>query len=232
MKKFSDNFMKNIYILPLILFISFSNIVFGGECIDGEEVELWGKCYNIDETMELDLNGKYTWGTEIKGKIPVEIGDLTNLTHIDLRFQQLTGEIPPEIGNLKKLKSLSLSNNQFTGSIPREIGNLTNLIYLYLSSNKLSGKIPSEIGNLKNLKVLSLSDNQLTGSIPPEIEKLTNIKYLSIKDNQLTGEIPEGICDLNKDGPYTLKINNNQFCPPFPSCIGDNVGKQDTSDCN
>ena len=27
----------------------------GWGCIDGVEVELWGECYNIEETTELDL---------------------------------------------------------------------------------------------------------------------------------------------------------------------------------
>jgi hypothetical protein len=29
-----------------------------------------------------------------------------------------------------------------------------------------------------------------------------------------------------------FKISNNQLCPPYPSCIEDYVGEQDTSDCD
>jgi len=59
--------------------------------------------------------------------------------------------------------------------------------------------------------------------------------YLSY--NELTGEIPESICDLNIDldgicwGLNCFNISNNQLCPPYPSCIEDYVGDQDTSDC-
>ena len=60
--------MKNIYILPLILFITFSNVVFGGEYTDGEGVWLWGKYYNISSTYSF----------------------------INTNNQLLTGEIPPE----------------------------------------------------------------------------------------------------------------------------------------
>jgi hypothetical protein len=52
--------------------------------------------------------------------------------------------------------------------------------------------------------------------------------------NQLTGEIPESICDLNINwnNYNTFNISNNQLCPPYPSCIEDYVGEQDTTNCN
>jgi Leucine-rich repeat (LRR) protein len=195
---------------------------------------------------------------QLTGEIPPEIGNLTNLTFLSLGGNQLTGEIHSEIGNLTNLTSLSLSENQLTGSIPSEIGNLTNLIGLYLGSNQLTGSIPSEIGNLTNLFSLDLRDNQLTGSIlseignltnleflhlssnqltgpiPPEIGNLTNLTYLWLNDNQLTGLIPESICDLDINWSSSIRFNisNNQLCPPYPSCIEDYVGEQDTSGCD
>jgi len=110
---------------------------------------------------------------------------------------------------------------------------LTNLIYLYLNNNPLTDSIPSEIGNLTNLIDLSLSNNQLTGSIPPEIGNLTNLYRLYLDNNQLTGEIPERICDLNINwgNSYHFRIYNNQLCPPYPSCVENHVGEQETSDC-
>ena len=56
--------------------------------------------------------------------------------------------IPVVIGNLTNLTWLNLYNNQLTGEIPSEIGNLTNLTYLYLNHNQLSGVIPEEICNI------------------------------------------------------------------------------------
>jgi hypothetical protein len=109
---------------------------------------------------------------------------------------------------------------------------------LYLDENQLAGTIPSEISNLTNLERLYLHNNQLTGSIPPEIGNLTNLERLSLHVNQLSGEIPEGICELTNlnwspefiDWDYSY-IYNNQLCPPYPSCIEDYVGEQDTTNC-
>jgi Leucine-rich repeat (LRR) protein len=125
---------------------------------------------------------------------------------------------------------LGLNGDDLTGSIPPEIGNLTNLTWLDLANCQLTGSIPSEICNLTNMTHLGLFGNQLTGEIPPEIGNMTNLTGLDLKMNQLTGEIPETICDLILDWEWSA-IHNNQLCPPYPSCVEDYVGEQDTSDC-
>jgi len=67
---------------------------------------------------------------------------------------------------------------------------------------------------------------------------LTNLSRLFLNNNQLSGEIPETICDLYIEfgeedlwGNNYFDISNNQLCPPYPECIEDYVGTQDTSDC-
>ena len=136
-----------------------------------------------------------------------------------------------EVYSVETTTYLRLDYNQLTGSIPSEIGNLTNLTYLDLLSNQLTGSIPSEIGNLTNLVWLSLNHNQLTGSIPVEIGYLSNVYKAYLNDNQLTGLIPDIICGLDMN-PFHFYIYNNQLCPPYPSCIEEYVGVQDTSDCD
>ena len=208
-----------------------------------------------------NLNALHLPGNEFTGSIQSEIGNLTNLTYLNLSTNQLTGYIPAEIGNLTNLENLFLDWNQFTGSIPSEIGNLTNLEdlnfgendltgpipqdigiltnlkYLNIGENELTGEIPPEIGNLTNLESIHLFQNQLSGEIPSEIENLTNLIYLNIGENELTGEIPEGICALNinwssvDSSNVSFNISNNQLCPPYPECVEDYVGEQDTSNC-
>ena len=223
------------------------------ECDENGEVVLWGQNYSVENTFNLNLSNSGLTGAippgigclsnlqklelqnnQLTGSIPSEIGNLTNLTYLDLLSNQLTGSIPSEIGNLTNLTYLRLDYNQLTGSIPPEIGNLTNLEYVSLTDNQLTGSIPPEIGNMTNLEWLDLTNNQLTGSIPSKIGNLTNLTGLNLAYNQLTGEIPESICDLNINWSNSgfFSISNNQFCPPYPSCIEDYVGEQDTSDCD
>ena len=187
------------------LVIDYDNINENCTADDGTEgVELWDVCYSIENTDSLDLNNN-----------------------------GLTGEIPPEIGNLTNLSDLRLYGNQLTGAIPPEIGNLTNLTRLDLENNQLTGEIPPEIGNLTNLNQLYLYNNQLTGSIPSEIGNLTNLTELWLDVNQLIGEIPESICDLNVYWhSESIRIESNQLCPPYPSCIEEYVGEQDTTNCD
>ena len=154
----------------------------------------------------------------LAGTIPVEMGNLTNLTELVLGDNQLTGTIPVEIGNLTDLTYLSFHNNQLTGTILPEIGNLTNLTYLCLSQNQFTGTIPTGIKHLTNLSNLALSDNQLSGSIPTDIWNLTELNNLSIDHNQLTGTIPEDVGNLTK--LTSLYLNENQLTGVIPAEIG------------
>ena len=51
---------------------------------------------------------------------------------------------------------------------------------------------------------------------------------MSLWGNQLTGEIPVEICNQGDSSP---SLSNNQLCPPYPECIQNYVGEQDTSNC-
>jgi len=82
----------------------------------GDAVTLWGECYAVEGTTNLNLSS-----SGLTGEIPSEIWTLTNLDYLYLQNNQLTGEIPVEIGNLTNLNSLNLSSNQLTGEIPVEI---------------------------------------------------------------------------------------------------------------
>ena len=45
-------------------------------------------------------------GNDITGEMPKELGNLSNLTKLDLGNNRLMGEIPSTLGNLKKLQYL------------------------------------------------------------------------------------------------------------------------------
>jgi len=148
---------------------------------------------------------------------------------LSLDYNQLTGSIPPEIGNLTNLEHLNISQNNFTGITPSEIGNMSSLVELLLGYNNFSGTIPSSLFDLPNLEVLYLDNNEFSGELPEEIGNLINLYALSLHSNQLSGIIPDSICNLT--GLEEINLWDNQFCPPYPECIEDYVGYQDTSNC-
>ena len=191
-------------------------------------IGIWGSLYSIEHTTELNL-----FQSGLTGSIPPEIGELINLISINLSDNELTGPIPPEIGNLVGLESLSIYSNQLTGEIPPEIGNLENLEKLYIQNNQLEGSI-TFIGSLTNLEFLYLCNNEFSGGIPSEIGNLINLNYLKLRNNFFTGVIPMSICDLDIlwAGNNYFDINENQFCPPYPFCIENYIGNQDTSNCD
>ena len=48
----------------------------------------------------------------LAGNLPIEIGNLTELVHLNLASNELRGKIPALLGNLKRLKKLELQTNQ------------------------------------------------------------------------------------------------------------------------
>ena len=213
--------MKLGIILSAVL-ISVGN----SDCNDGE-VELWGECYSINITNLTIINSGLT------GEIPLEIGLMTDLVVIKLKYNELTGPIPPEIGNLTKLVKLELEYNNLSGPLPAELWTLDSLTELGLQKNQFTGSIPAEIGNLTRLTHLYLYGNQFTGSIPAEIGNLINLEKLHLNNNQFTGLIPETICNINMAfyNPYRFDISGNQLLPPYPDCISYFVGYQYSEDC-
>ena len=89
-----------------------------------------------------------------------------------LNGNELRGQIPSELGNLTNLDTLMLGDNQLSGEIPPDLGNLTNLVNLRLDNNQLTGEIPPELADLPQLSTLMLGGNQLTGCIPAGLSKV------------------------------------------------------------
>ncbi len=158
---------------------------------------------------------------DLKGAIPPEIGQLSQLQRLTLRVSLARHEaggtlwrpLPREIGQLTQLTHLDLQSSQLTGAIPPELGRLHNLTDLDLYENQLTGEIPPELGQLRNLETLRLSVNRLTGPIPPEFGHLHNLTKLSLTGNQLTALPPE-IGQLHNLGTLDLRENQLTALPP------------------
>ena len=124
----------------------------------------------------------------------ITTNDDGRVTELDLSLNDLSGKIPAELGSLSNLEILKLGND-LSGEIPAELGGLSNLTRLSLLGNALSGEIPAELGSLSNLKYLTLYDNALSGEIPTELGNLSRLAYLDLYDNDLSGCVPSSLED-------------------------------------
>lgn len=173
----------------------------------------------LSELRNLDLSYNGIFGT-----IPAQLSQLTELTRLHLGHNRLAGPIPTHLARLTNLKTLLLFINQFTGPIPHELSRLTALDFLQLSYNQLTGTIPDSLSKLANLEYLDLSDNKLYGSIPTAVLSLTKLHYIDLSYNRLSGAIPSGLSMLK----YLCQIHlsNNQLTGTIPGELGDLSNRQ------
>jgi ribosomal protein L35AE/L33A len=104
------------------------------------------------------------YSNELKGNIPAELGDLSELQRLFLFDNGLSGEIPPELGNLAQLGYLWLHENDLCGDIPDDL---------------MDTAIPAQEGYLK------LDDNQLeTDGVSNDLEDWLNDRNSGWEDSQ------------------------------------------------
>ena len=177
-----------------------------------------GRWHGVKTDNTGRVTGLHLDWNRLSGKIPAELGNLTNLESLSLSVNQLSGEIPGELGSLSNLATLSLEANQLSGEIPAGLGNMTNLTRLYLINNQLSGEMPEELGSLSNLQILDLNGNRLTGPIPAGLGNLTNLRSLHLHVNQLSGEIPAELGNLAN--LTELDFSENPISGEIPAELG------------
>jgi hypothetical protein len=98
---------------------------------------------------------------------------------LDLSNNNLRGTIPGELGNLTELWKLKLSWNHLTGNIPASFSKL-HLTLLFLDSNHLSDSIPSFLGYNKLFRIIDLSSNHFSGTVP---SSFINLSADNIRDH-------------------------------------------------
>jgi hypothetical protein len=141
------------------------------------------------------------------GQIPLEIGNLTELTNLDIRDSNLSADsVPDSIAMCVKLVELKLVNCKLQGGFPIGIRELKSLGILNNTNdpeklsiywNEFTGELPDWICELDQLATLNVGENFWTGEIPACIGNLSFLWYLNIGDiDNIVGVIPIGICQL------------------------------------
>ncbi|AES99987.1 putative leucine-rich repeat-containing, plant-type, leucine-rich repeat domain, L [Medicago truncatula] len=182
--------------------------------------------FQLRRLQQLNLAfNNFSWSS-----IPIGVGDLVKLTHLNLSNCYLNGNIPSTISHLSKLVSLDLSSywyeqvglklNSFIWK--KLIHNATNLRDLHLNGVNMSSIGESSLSMLKNLSSslvsLSLRNTVLQGNISSDILSLPNLQRLDLSFNQnLSGQLPKS----NWSTPLRyLDLSYTAFSGEIPYSIG------------
>ncbi|KAL8109974.1 receptor-like protein EIX2 [Apium graveolens] len=224
---------------------------------------------NLTNLQHLDLS----FSKDIFSNVPIPkfISSLNKLRYLDLSYNMFTGDIPHELGNLSELQHLDLANyNDGLGTPSGNFGwlyNLSSLTHLDLSYisidhssvwvsfiqrlplisvlrlNYCNLSVPSSLGKISSsistlvlrgnnfnssifywllqfngsLVELDLGINMLEGRIPESFGYMTALTRLNLGHNLLNGPIPESFGHLN-DLTY-LDISANHLNGVLPKSI-------------
>ena len=148
---------------------------------------------------------------DLIGSIPKEIGNLRNLTHLEIIGGNENNDyidLPETLSNLQKLECLNLSYLYLNSDSLNIISTLTNLKELELRcSLDTNIEIPDWISNLKSLEYLTLN-SCFQGEIPLFIKDLKNLKNFTF--NGVKGKVPNFLFSLNLDALF-LSSNSSFF---------------------
>ncbi|XP_039690266.1 receptor-like protein 6 [Medicago truncatula] len=165
-----------------------------------------------------------------ESSMPIGVGDLVKLTHLNLSYCYLSGNIPSTISHLSKLVSLDLSSywSEEVGLKLKSfiwkklIHNATNLRELHLNSVDMSSITESSLSMLKNfsssLVSLLLRNTGLQGNLSSDILSLPNLQRLDLSFNDnLSGQLPKS--NLSTPLRY-LNLRLSAFSGEIPYSIG------------
>ncbi|KAH7533236.1 hypothetical protein FEM48_Zijuj04G0108700 [Ziziphus jujuba var. spinosa] len=153
-------------------------------------------------------------GEGLIGKLPLGLGNLTQLQYLSLRFNALSGPVPADLGKLVNLRNLYLHGNFFSGNIPEFFFKMQNLVQFNLAFNNFSGEISPRFNNLTKLDTLYLENNSFTGSVP-EID-LPALQKFNVSYNRLNGSIPSKLSRFEASA-----FEGNSLCgKPLIVCNG------------
>ncbi|KAL0427260.1 UNVERIFIED_CONTAM: Receptor kinase-like protein Xa21 [Sesamum latifolium] len=193
---------------------SLNSVQIGHNPLDG----VLPRSFMTSGNLSASLGKFHASGCGLKGMIPTELGNFSNLYWLSLARNNLTGQFPDTIGNLRILQRFRANENRIEGGIPSGLCNLEGLYELNLSKNKLSGELPSCLGNISSLREIYLDSNSLASSVPSSFWGNKDILVVNLSSNFLYGALGQEIGSVV--GLRELYLGWNNFSGEIPTSIG------------
>ena len=122
------------------------------------------------------------------GFLPLSLGDLRNLSVLNLQYNNFHGSIPQIFMEGCKLGMIKLSQNHFEGPLPRSLANCK---VLDIGNNHIIDIFPSWLGILLELRVLIWQSNGIHGFIgkPNTIQRFPKLQVIDVSNNNISGKL-------------------------------------------
>ncbi|XP_030936130.1 receptor-like protein EIX2 [Quercus lobata] len=187
--------LRSIPPTPSVNFSSLLTLDLSQNYFENTLIPSW--IFGLRNLVSLDLSSNI-----FQGPIPVDLQNMTSLSHLDLFENQFNSSIPNWLYSFSRFEFLNLADNNLQGTISSAIGNLTYAISIDLSYNELGGKLPRSLGNLCNLREIRLSSNKWSQEISEILESLSRclsdrLEILDLTNSQLHGPIPMSLENLS-----------------------------------
>ncbi|KAJ9701128.1 hypothetical protein PVL29_006465 [Vitis rotundifolia] len=170
----------------------------------------------------LDLSWNYFEGTPI----PSFLGSMRSLTYLDLSYASFGGLIPPQLGNLSNLQHLNLGGgySSYEPQLYVEnldwISHLSSLEYLYMSEVDLQREVhwlesTSMLYSLSELHLVACELDNMSPSLG--YVNFTSLTTLGLPQNHFHHEIPNWLFNLPLN---SLVLSYNHLIGQIPECLG------------
>lgn len=171
-------------------------------------------CNNASDVV-LSLN---LTSYNLSGSIPMEIGGLANLTHLQLSYNSINGSLPSSFCSLQSLSSFQASSNSISGSIPTCINSLGELENFLMIDNRVNGSLPLQVCSLSKIGILDVSGNRLESRLRSCVGMLTTLSVLNLCCNNRVEVVGSSIGELNY-----VKLTNQAkgFFGAIPSTLSE-----------
>ncbi|KAK9162067.1 hypothetical protein Syun_002969 [Stephania yunnanensis] len=170
--------------------------------------------FHLPNLKVLDLSNNIY----LTGSLP-EFPPGTPLQQLFLAYTNYTGRIPHSIGNLKQLTDLEVGNCGFFGPLPHSLGSLEQLAFLDLNRNNFEGEVPSSFSNLSRLEVLDMSFNGFVGPHPSIKASRKTIARIDLSYNKFSGPISSSYANNDLPNLTYLDLSNNQLNGTIPPSL-------------